>query len=91
MSGTAIQYDISGNPAEGFGLTRLLDYTGGPAGSPKYIGYAQPSSPTTPTSAAIWKIMRLTYTANDLVATEWADGNTKFDNVWDNRAALNYS
>lgn len=91
MSGTAIQYDIAGNPAEGFGLTKLLDYTGGPAGSPVYIGFAQPCAPTTPTSGPIWKIMRLTYTGTDLVAVEWASGNTKFDKAWDDRATLTYS
>lgn len=86
-----MQTDATGNEVESFGLTKLLDYTGGPAGSPVYIGYTIPRSPTTPTDEAIWKITRLTYSGANLVAQEWADGNTKFDNVWDDRATLDYS
>lgn len=87
----SIPYDIQGNPAEGPGLTRLLDYTGGPGDSPVYIGYAQSASPTTPTDEAIWKIVRLTYDGDNVEAIEYADGNSKFDNVWDDRATLDYS
>lgn len=55
----------------------------------RYVGYAAPGSLT---SAAVWRIVRITYDANDNpTVVEWADGNNGFDNIWDNRAALSYS
>jgi len=42
-------------------------------------------------SAAKWQIKKFSYTSNDLTDIQWADGNTKFDNVWDDRASLSYS
>lgn len=50
-----------------------------------YIGHAVPA---TATSAASWRIKRLTNSDN---TTIYADGNANFDNVWDNRASLSYS
>lgn len=50
-----------------------------------YIGEAAAG---TATSAASWRIKRLTNADNTIV---WADGNTNQDNIWDNRAALSYS
>ena len=40
------------------------------------------------TGAAVWQIKRIDTSAG--VVIDWADGNTDFDNVWDNRAALSY-
>ena len=63
-------------------------------GSPQiiYVGNAQPG---TVTSAASWRVQRVTVTTdgggNDDVSVQWADGNNQYDNVWDNRAALAYS
>lgn len=87
MSSTTIITDPTGNEVEVYGLAKRLDYTGGPAGSPVYIGWALPGSLT---ANAVWKITKLTYSGTDLVSQVWADGNTKFDNVWDNRASLTY-
>jgi hypothetical protein len=39
---------------------------------------------------AKWKILRITISAN-VHTKEWAEGNEKFDKVWDDRASLNYS
>lgn len=39
---------------------------------------------------AKWKILRTTI-SGDQYTKEWADGNENFDNVWDNRASLDYS
>lgn len=50
-----------------------------------YIGEAETG---TATSAAEWRIKRLTNADNTIV---WADGNSSFDNIWDNRASLTYS
>jgi hypothetical protein len=51
-----------------------------------YYGWAQLG---TQSSASAWRIMRLTN--GTLGAVEFADGNTNFDNIWDNRASLSYS
>jgi hypothetical protein len=51
-----------------------------------YVGQANPGSIT---STANWQIKRLDSTTGLVV--EWADGNSNFDNIWDNRAALSYS
>jgi YD repeat-containing protein len=43
------------------------------------------------TSAAVWSILRCTYNgSNQLTARQWADGNSAFDNILDNYAALTY-
>lgn len=55
---------------------------------PVYIGWA---SPGTLTSAADWRIAFLEYSGGELVRLTWADGNTNFDNVYDDRAILTYS
>ena len=52
--------------------------------SVSYYGWAVPG---TSVASALWRIMK-----KDVSGTEtfylFADGNTDFDNVWDNRAAL---
>lgn len=57
-------------------------------GLQEYIGEAEPGSAT---SAAVWRIRKLVYSGTQLTEILWADGNTKFDNIWDNRASLSYS
>ena len=52
--------------------------------------YRGEAYPGTATSAAGWRIQRLTITGAD-VAIEWADGNDAFAQVWDDRASLTYS
>lgn len=52
-----------------------------------YIGDAVPG---TATSAATWRVKRMTETGAD-IAIDWADGDADFDNIWDNRASLSYS
>ena len=52
-----------------------------------YFGYAVAGSVT---STETWKIKRLDDTGNFPVFT-WADGNTKYDNIWDDRTSLSYS
>ena len=55
-------------------------------GTITYYGYAKPGSST---NDPVWKIKRLDETGDLKVL--WADGDTNFDNVWDNRAGLSYS
>ena len=56
------------------------------ANNKEYFGWAKPN---TATSAASWKIMRITYTGNDFVL-DWCDGNQLYDNSWDLRATNTY-
>ena len=44
----------------------------------------------TATSAASWQIRKISESGN-VTTIEWADGDRKFDNVWDDRASLSYS
>ena len=54
-----------------------------------YKGWADPG---TATSSSTWRIQLLTFVGSegDVVVT-WDEGNSNFDNVWDNRVSLNYS
>jgi hypothetical protein len=55
-----------------------------------YIGEAAPG---TLSSAASWRIQRITFITpgEDDAEIEWADGDSDFNNVWNNRASLTYS
>jgi len=62
-----------------------------------YMGWYNVENPgwATDTTAnrkgeAKWKILRISISAGEYTY-EWADGNENFDNVWDDRAALDYS
>lgn len=50
-----------------------------------YVGEAAPGAAT---SASVWRVRRVTSTEDTIL--EWADGDSAFDNVWDNRASLTY-
>jgi len=52
-----------------------------------YIGLAEAGSPS---SSAVWKIKKIITTGQDIEII-WADGNTNFDNVWNDRESLTYS
>jgi hypothetical protein len=80
--------NFSGTPLEGKGLRIELDYAGGPGDQPTFVGYAPPGKLT---SDKTWKIMKCIYAGANLTERLWADGDTKFDNVWDDRAGLSYS
>jgi len=42
------------------------------------------------TSAPVWAIKKVIVPTAATMSILWADGNTNEDNVWDNRASLNY-
>ena len=42
-------------------------------------------------SATAWSIMRTTIAADGDVVVEYADGNSGFDNIWDDRLTYTYS
>lgn len=52
-----------------------------------YVGQAEAG---TDTASAFWRIKRVTESGS-ITTIEHADGDTKFDNIWDNRAVLSYS
>ena len=52
-----------------------------------YVGKALPG---TVTSVSEWRITEITVVGNETIIL-WADGNTDFDNEWDERASLSYS
>lgn len=53
--------------------------------------YRGEANPGTLDSAASWRIRRLIIGVDNDVTEEWADGNSNFDNVWDDRLSLSYS
>jgi hypothetical protein len=63
-------------------ISRIDDFT---STTVIYFGWASPGAST---ASAIWKITRFTISTG---AEESADGNSTFDNIWDNRASLSYS
>ena len=69
------------------GFTLAFDYN--TTGDLIYFGKAEKGATK---AAATWTIMKLTYDFNSqLTDIQWADGNNKFDNVWNDRATLAYS
>lgn len=55
--------------------------------STTYIGEADPGSSE---SDPVWRIQKLEFTGPDIDIL-WANGNSNFDNVWDDRTSLTYS
>ena len=75
---------MSNSIAAGGGNTTLLvDKT---SSTNVYIGVAVFGSAT---SSSVWQIFRVN-TAAGIVSIQYADGNDKFDNEWDDRATLTY-
>lgn len=75
------------NPSSGPGSTTQTFRIDDVSKSLSYIGFAPIGSAT---SAAVWRIFRL-QTTGDVQAQEWADGDSSYDNIWDDRATLTYS
>ena len=44
----------------------------------EYLGFAAPGAST---AAAVWQVMKFTWTSGNLVAKQWADGNRNLDNI----------
>lgn len=51
-----------------------------------YVGEAEPG---TSAASALWRIKRLDSTSGLLIT--WADGDSDFDKVWNDRATYSYS
>lgn len=63
--------------------TDVDDYT---SANVIYVGKAQPGAST---ASAVWQIKQVDSTSG--VVIRYADGDSAFDNVWDNRVSLTYS
>jgi hypothetical protein len=53
-----------------------------------YYGEAEPGSLE---SEARWRIKKMTWSGSNLVDIKWANGDTLFTKIWDNRVTYNYS
>lgn len=74
--------DILAFPRTDF--TELIDTVG----SDTYVGFAVPG---TATSAANWKIKKVTDLGGDDYSIKWADGTDALTKVWDDRLTYTYS
>lgn len=81
-------WNLQGNLSE-VPLTTRTD-TIDPAVIPT-VHYRGDALPGTATSAAAWRITRLTEQSDGDMEIVYADGNDSFDNIWDNRLSLSYS
>lgn len=63
----------------------LYDYDG--SNNLIYQGFATPG---TATSAAAWAIKKNTFSGSNLTMSQWANGKSNQENIWDARADLTY-
>ena len=54
----------------------------------KYIGEALPGSTT---AQALWRIKRIEFKDGDDIDILWADSDSNFDNIWDDRLSKTYT
>lgn len=54
------------------------------------LSYAGRAATGVATSAAGWQIKEITIVGNQTIV-KFADGDTNYDNIWDNRASLTYT
>lgn len=73
----------TGVPVKVAGAVRLDDAGSGIT----YVGNAVAGAAV---GDPVWQIKRIVESAGDITIT-WADGDSLFDNVWNDRASLTYS
>ena len=54
------------------------------------VTYVGEAAPGTTNGQSYWRIKKIVETGDDITIT-WADGNTDFDNIWNNRVSIVYS
>lgn len=79
-------YTDTGEAVQEISTTALLSTRIDEGATYMYLGYAQPG---TSEAASEWRISR--FTLDNVSGMQWADGDTSFDNVWNDRASLIYS
>lgn len=80
--------------SQGFKYTNGIEETSliNTVGDKIYIGHAIPGSDTVAGRAdGRWKIKCIDQTDPNNIKTGYASGNTKYDNIWDDRVSLTYS
>lgn len=87
MSGRPFQSTVVGDSRPIQVASRLDDTVSG-----TILYFAQAVAGTLD-AAAFWQIQRITFPTpgEDDSVVEWADGNLKYDNVWNDRLGLSYS
>lgn len=73
-------------PSPAYALAVRTDDVGGTP-DVTYVGESDPGSAS---SAAVWRIKRVTDDGTEFITVEWAGGGS-FDQIWDDRASLTYS
>jgi hypothetical protein len=71
--------------ASEYGFTIRLDEV---SSTISYVGEADPGSAE---GAAVWRIKKVDMTDPDLAAVTFADGDSNFDNIWNDRLSYIYS
>lgn len=87
LQGDQVQHRASGGSAHIIfmeSLQKEVDFIGS---TTIYIGLAAPG---TFFNAADWQIKRIDFANDGDITQLWAEGDVKFDNIWDNRASLTY-
>jgi len=82
--GGPIDADTSSVETRSKGLATQIDQA---TANLMYVGEAAPGSAA---SSAVWRIKRMSQ-SGDQTTIEWADGDSGFNNIWNNRASLSYS
>lgn len=82
-------WGLTGSPGDGVAQTTRTD-TIDPTAIPE-ITYRGDAPAGTLTSAAAWRIQRMQVDADSDITILWADGDTSYDNIWDNRLSISYS
>ena len=77
--------DANSSEIQEISIASLLSIRVDDTGTYIYLGYALPGANE---AAASWRISR--YTKANVSALMWADGDTDFNNIWDDRATLSY-
>lgn len=83
--------DNAGNQVIYFGDKTPLNVELAPdSGNSKYT-YVGTASAGSATSEAVWRIIRLDETVTNSLSKTHADGDSQFNNIWDDRESLSYS
>ena len=82
--------DIIPEGGSGLAVTTLClktEFAYNASGDLEYVGRALPYALD---SAPVWQICKFIYDGENLTSTKYADGNDKFDKIWDAREDYDY-
>jgi len=82
--------DSAGDQIEKFDDSDLASITTDDVdGNIEYIGLTLPENQSN-TNQPVWKIIKMTYTANENPIAKFADGESTLSKIWDNRTSYSY-